>query len=87
MQAKRLNLGPIGSDTSFQTLYGVSPMLRHRVRAPMAWVLAPWLPPAKMCVVPYYVGVGGLHHGARTPVDGRNCRRQLAGDPISHVSV
>lgn len=32
----------------------------------MAWVLAPWLPPAMFCLVPYYVGVAGLHQAARS---------------------
>ena len=26
----------------------------------LAWLMIPWLPPAMMCVVPYYVGVLGL---------------------------
>jgi len=34
----------------------------------MAWVLAPWLPPAMFCLVPYYVGVGGLRQAARPAV-------------------
>lgn len=35
----------------------------------MAWVLAPYLPPAMICLVPYYVGVLGLRQAARTAVD------------------
>lgn len=34
----------------------------------MAWVFMPWLPPAMMCLVPYYVGVAGLRQAARTAV-------------------
>jgi len=34
----------------------------------MAWVLAPWLPPAMFCIVPYYVGVAGLRQAARPAV-------------------
>lgn len=34
----------------------------------MAWVLAPFLAPAMICLVPYYVGVLGLHQAARTAV-------------------
>lgn len=34
----------------------------------MAWVLAPWLPPAMFCLVPYYVGVAGLRQVAGTAV-------------------
>ncbi|GAC1676431.1 MAG: hypothetical protein PVS2B2_12140 [Candidatus Acidiferrum sp.] len=34
----------------------------------MAWVLAPWLPPAMFCLVPYHVGVAGLLQAARTAV-------------------
>lgn len=34
----------------------------------MAWVLAPFLPPAMMCLVPYYVGVVGLHQAARMAI-------------------
>jgi len=28
----------------------------------LAWLMIPWLPPAMMCLVPYYVGVLGLRH-------------------------
>lgn len=34
----------------------------------MVWVLAPFMAPAMMCLVPYYVGVAGLHQAARTAV-------------------
>lgn len=30
----------------------------------IAWLLLPYLPPAMMCLVPYYVGVLGLHQAA-----------------------
>jgi hypothetical protein len=32
----------------------------------MVWILAPFLPPAMMCLVPYYVGVLGLRQAAGT---------------------
>jgi len=34
----------------------------------MVWVLAPFMAPAMMCLVPYYVGVGSLHQAARTAI-------------------
>jgi hypothetical protein len=34
----------------------------------VVWVLAPFMAPAMMCLVPYYVGVGGLHQAARTAI-------------------
>jgi len=34
----------------------------------IVWVLAPFMAPAMMCLVPYYVGVAALHQAARTAV-------------------
>jgi hypothetical protein len=44
-----------------------------------AWMLFPFLPPAMMCLVPYYVGVQGLRHAAKASHNLTNVGTMQAG--------